>query len=159
MTLKRKISLLILIVLSIALYINYNLSVFHQIVAHYFYKPVEVRESLERDFSCIAVNVVRGDTFLDRNQFILRGGAINPMKYEYSVDLKMYNSRMRSYTGPPFRCGETLTKAYYFPLVPSWAVADNSIPEAIYMRNFLVSTLAIFVLILGIFLYARNSKN
>lgn len=130
----------IILILSGAIYVNYNLPVFQQLSSHYFYVETEAKKIKTNSFSCITVNVVRSDTFLDRNKSILRGGSVSPVKYEYEVNGKKYTGQKKSYIETFFRCRHLVSKAYYFPLFPEWSVVENQIPDRAYMNNLFTSS-------------------
>ena len=126
-------------------YLHYNLRVFQQLFAHYFYVETQakrIENPIRNNFNCITVNIVRSDSFLDRNEYILRGGSIAYIAFEYDVNGKLHQNtrRKRSYIDAYFRCDDSVDKAYYFPLFPSWSVVENKIPDPIYMKNFFVSS-------------------
>ncbi len=152
----------VILVLYGAVYVNYNLSVFQQLFAHYFYVETEVKK-VTRNYSCMNVNISAPlPSVLNRNESILLGGSLGPREYHFEHDGKEYTGNIKSYIERFFRCRYVISKIYFFPLFPKWSIVENRIPDRVYMNNFFISStkfLAVSLLYVLFLIFKKRNEN
>jgi len=133
---------LLVSICAVALYFFYNAFYFSQVFAFAFYKETEVTSvgSVPGVLSCITINSNSSFNLAPINKFYRKGGVTCRHRFTYQVWGATYQSERNSYMRGSFGYRSKIEKAYYFPLLPWLAIADNSFPEFSYTRNFLIST-------------------
>jgi hypothetical protein len=128
------------------IFLNYNLPVFQQVFAHLLYKPADTQQSPKMgDFACAIPSVTRSfevywkDFVFNGNRIEQDGASISNPIFDYKITGKIYQVSLHSYTRRFFFCGETISKAYFFPLVPRWSIAEKRWPEFSCWLRFFVS--------------------
>ena len=119
-----KLSLVCISIYSSLLYIHYNLPVFQQLFAHYFYTETEDFNLTRSGFGCMTINAHRSvPTIMDRNESIQLNGSASGKSYEYEVGENKYFVRRYSYISIRSGCSYAPQKIFYYSKVPSWAVS------------------------------------
>ena len=160
---------LILICVSVytsLLYLNYNLPVFKQIFAHYFFEETKNFEAKPGNWGCMTVNAARTHSIYDRNEHLQLNGSRSSKFYTFTLNDKTYKTKTRSYLQENFGCNQIADKVFYFSEYPEWSIIDNSFPDGRYWHNFLISsiTLLSILLVTVVFLiyihlsYDKNKK-
>lgn len=107
------------------LYLNYNLPVFKQISAHYFYVPVTLETKVDAPKSQIYVHppAMMLSTIYDRNKTIF--GKITDLEpYKYQVNEETYNVSHSSYVITSL-CDPKSSEVYGAPIFLYWPFQDN----------------------------------
>lgn len=143
-----KLSLVCISIYASLLYLNYNLPVFKQIFAHYFYTETTDFELVKSGFSCMTVNAGRNMSLYERNEYVQLNGSRSGKSYDYKVGGNTYRVNINSYVSKPIGCGSVPLKVYYYDKNPSWSVLNNSFPTGIYWKNLLKSSIAILSVLL-----------
>lgn len=113
----------------ISLYINYNLTVFAQIVAHYTYAPVELENTkapLECHYNENSYCWSEPWWWMNERNTAREECKLAMPENKYKIADKEYLLKISNYTyEPPCKLKKTI---YVSPLNPLWAVADNRLP-------------------------------
>lgn len=153
-------------------FIIYNFPVFQQIFANAFYKETVITGP---EYVVKALKEGRSPYNYMTESFVGLGPNLNvrdvrdyntgPRVYEYVVEGKTYSTRKRSYIGPnaagfilnldQISYPELLKRerVYYFPLIPSIAIADNSLSDPLIITRFVISLNIVFACSLIYFHY------
>ncbi|MCB1591673.1 MAG: hypothetical protein KDI90_04395 [Alphaproteobacteria bacterium] len=134
-------------------YLNFNLSFFGQIIAHYSYVPTAVNHLNEAGSQyCNSGGACLTEPW---GWPYFRNSATCGQDYPeqtYTVNGLTYTLRHSTYLyEEPCTVGQT---AYYFPLNPKWSVADIRLPGSIFWKYFLQQSVFLLIWLSGFIIYA-----
>tara|TARA_B100000378_G_C18049464_1_gene412870 strand:- start:827 stop:1654 length:828 start_codon:yes stop_codon:yes gene_type:complete len=139
-------------------FLNAHSQTFKQYFASKFYQPVEVtfdEKYKTQMFSCLALSCVQSASLYLKKGC---GAGTSKLGHVYKVDDKTYPLTRHSYSSS-LNCKDPKT-AFYFPLIPSWSVADKSplVPVKSFLKQF-AYLLALYAALISFWIMTKIGTN